>query len=64
MTGPLTLGRLEVPVLVVDVCKTGENQRPLCVNKIPLFCQPPKIKSDTPPLFIHFWPLPKGKAHR
>ena len=43
------LGRLEVPVLVVDVCKTGENQRPLCVNKIPLFCQPPRIKSDTPP---------------
>ena len=43
----MMLGRLEVPVLVVEVCRTGENQRPLWVYKAVLSCQPPKRRSVT-----------------
>ena len=41
----MMFGRLEVPVLVVEVCRTGENQRPLCVNRMP-FSLPAAHEAD------------------
>ena len=35
--------------LVVDVCKTGVNGRPLCIVRMPLVCQPPRMKLLKPP---------------